>query len=77
MFRAYTLLCCRRPGIGRVAAFTVIATGDMVTRFAIRCTVIVAGKTGANDFIMIDRQRYPACKAMAAFTDIRGSDVCR
>jgi hypothetical protein len=49
----------------------------MVSRFANRCTAIVAGKTGANDFVMIDPVWCPACKAMAAFTDIRGSDMCR
>ena len=60
-----------------MATFTVIATGNMVNRLAYRCTVIVAGKAGANDFIMIGPERCPACKSMAVFTDIRGSDMCR
>lgn len=64
------------PAACRVAVFTVITRGWVITRFAESDLIIVAGSTTASYFIMVDfRYIIPTARAVAAVTTITTIDM--
>ena len=67
---------CTVPAIGSVAVVTIVATGNVIGRLALRHRTVVAAGAGANHSTVVDAtDRAEAVGIMAILTVIAGVDV--